>query len=276
MKTNASAAVPRETVKGGRMTERESIVARAAARIGVALLAVAAALLGPAVVPAVAAPPPRVVTLSFDDGRASQGVVDGLLASRHLHGTFFIITRSVNTGADPESLSWGQIHRLARDGNEIGGHTRTHPHLPTLSPSAQADEICGGRRDLLAQGFHPVSFAYPYGEYDATSEAVVARCYAGGRAAQGGVETVPPADRYAIRTLQNVTTADTPASLEAQTWAARPGQWLNYVFHDIGGPTEFNDEYRITTKDFVAFLDWVRHQRDAGRIVVRTVGQIVA
>jgi peptidoglycan/xylan/chitin deacetylase (PgdA/CDA1 family) len=252
-------------------------VAPRRARIGVALLAAASALLGPRVAPAGAASsPPRIVTLSFDDGRASQAAAGPLLASRHLHSTFFIITRSVNTGDDPDSLTWAQIHRFARAGNEIAGHTRTHPHLPTLSRAGQVDEICGGRRDLVAQGFHPVSFAYPYGEYDGTSEDVVRQCgYANGRAAQGGVETVPPADRYAIRTLENVTTSDTPASLEAQTWAAKPGQWLNYVFHDIGGPTEFNDEYRMTTKDFTAFLDWVRHQRDAGRIVVPTVGRMV-
>jgi len=276
MKTNASTTVAGETLKGGRMTGRESIVALRGARIGVALLAVASALLGPGAVPVGAAAPPRIVTLSFDDGRASQGVVDGLLRPRHLRGTFFIISRSVNTGDDPDSLSWDQIRRLARDGDEIGGHTRTHPHLPTLSRAAQVDEICGGRRDLMAQGFRPVSFAYPYGEYDATTEGVVRQCgYGNGRAAQGGVEDVPAADRFAVRTLENVTMADTPASLEAQTWAAKPGQWLNYVFHDIGGPTAFNDEYRITAKDFTTFLDWVRHQRDAGRIVVRTVGQMV-
>jgi peptidoglycan/xylan/chitin deacetylase (PgdA/CDA1 family) len=248
-----------------------------AARIAVAVLAAASALLAPGAVPVGAASaPPRIVTLSFDDGRASQGVVDGLLAPRRLHGTFFIISRSVNTGDDPDSLSWAQIHRLARHGDEIGGHTRTHPHLPTLSRAAQIDEICGGRRDLQAQGFHPVSFAYPYGEYDATSESVVRQCgYADGRGAFGGVETVPPADRYAIRTPENVTTADTPASLEARTWAAKPGQWINYVFHDIGGPTAFADEYRMSTADFTRFLDWVRHQRDAGRIAVRTVGQVM-
>lgn len=247
-----------------------------AGRIGIVLLAAASALLGPGVVPVSAtSTPPRIVSLSFDDGRASQAVADGLLASRHLHGTFFIISRSVNHGDDPDSLSWGQIHRLAREGNEIGGHTRTHPHLPTLSRAGQTDEICGGRRDLLAQGFDPVSFAYPYGEYDTTSEEVVRHCgFADGRAANGGVETVPPVDRYAVRTLENVTTSDTPASLEAQTWAAPPGQWLNYVFHDIGEPTDFADEYRITTKDFTTFLDWVRRQRDAGRIVVPTIGDV--
>jgi peptidoglycan/xylan/chitin deacetylase (PgdA/CDA1 family) len=245
-------------------------------RVAVGLLA-GLALWSTGSVPVSAAPaPPRVVSLSFDDGRASQSVVGGLLAARHLEGTFFIISRAVNTGNDPESLTWTQIQQLARAGNEIGGHTRTHPHLPKLSPAAQTTEICGGRQDLIAQGYHPVSFAYPYGEYTKTTEDVVRSCgYADGRAANGGVETIPPKDRYAIRTLHNVTVSDTAAELEAATMAAKPGQWLNWVFHDIGGPTVFADPYRMPTKDFTAFLDWLAHQRDAGTVVVRTVGDVM-
>ena len=259
------------------------VVAARASRTGLALLAVVLVVSWLGVVraatatAAAAGPPPRVVSLSFDDGRVSQGVADGLLAARRLHGTFFVISRSVNTGNDPESLTWAQLHRLARHGNEIAGHTRTHPHLPTLSRPVQVAEICGGRRDLMAHGFHPVSFAYPYGEYDATSEAVVRSCgFGNGRAAQGGPETIPPPDRYAIRTLEMVTVSDTAATLEAEATAAKPGQWLNYVFHDIGGPTEFDDQYRIGTKDFIAFLDWLRRQRDSGAIVVRTVGDVLS
>src|SRR5689334_21589982 len=63
----------------------------------------------------------RIVSLSFDDERVSQGVVGDLLAARHLQGTFFIISRSVNTGNDPESMTGAPIHRLAVQGNEIGG-----------------------------------------------------------------------------------------------------------------------------------------------------------
>ena len=263
------------------------VVAARASRAGIVVLAMGLAVTGLGALRATSAAArparttagsaPRVVSLSFDDGRVSQRVVDGLLARRHLKGTFYVISQSVDTGNDPESLTWAQIHRLARHGDEIAGHTRTHPHLPTLPRAAQIDEICGGRRDLMAQGFRPVSFAYPYGEYDATTEAVVRSCgYANGRAARGGVETIPPRDRYAIRTLESVTVSDTAAALEAETTAAKPGQWLNYVFHDIGGPTEFHDQYRIDRKDFIAFLDWLGRQRDSGAVVVRTIGDVLS
>ncbi|HTC81700.1 MAG TPA: polysaccharide deacetylase family protein [Acidimicrobiia bacterium] len=247
---------------------------RCRAAIGLLVAALAGTGLGAA--PVAAAAPPRVVSLSFDDERVSQAVVGGLLSSRRLHGTFFVISRAVDTGNDPESLTWAQLSRLAHAGNEIAGHTRTHPHLPTLSRPKQVDEICGSRRDLVAAGFRPVSFAYPYGEYDATTEQVVRQCgYASGRAAWGGTETIPPADRYAVRTPQNVTDSDTVAGLEAETTTAKPGEWLNYVFHDIGDPYPDGDQYRIQTKDFTAFLDWLAHERDAGAVVVRTIGAVL-
>ena len=246
---------------------------RCRAAIGLLVAALAGTGLGAA--PVAAAAPPRVVSLSFDDERVSQAVVGGLLPSRRLHGTFFMISRAVDTGNDPESLTWAQLSRLAHAGNEIAGHTRTHPHLPTLSRPKQVDEICGSRRDLVAAGFRPVSFAYPYGEYDATTEQVVRQCgYASGRAAWGGTETIPPADRYAVRTLRNVVASDTVAKLESEVTAARPGQWLTFVFHDIGPPTAGGDEYRLATKDFAALLDWLGRQRRSGTVAVRTIGDV--
>jgi peptidoglycan/xylan/chitin deacetylase (PgdA/CDA1 family) len=239
-----------------------------------AWISVAAVLL--AVTPAAATgqPAPKIVSLTFDDGRVSQGIADGLLALHRMHGTFYIITQAVNAGgAHPESLTWGQIHRLARDGNEIAAHTRTHPDLPTLSATAQSEEICGSRRDLARQGFRAVSFAYPYGDYDVATEHVVQHCgFANGRGAWGGPETNPPADRYGLRTLANVTDAGGAADLEAQITNAAPGRWIQCVFHDIGDTYPGGDQYRMRMAAFSAFLDWLGRQRQAGTVVIKTIG----
>ena len=221
---------------------------------------------------------PRVVSLTFDDERASQGVVGGLLASHRMNGTFYIITRAVQTGNQhTESLTWDQIRQLASDGNEIGGHTQTHPHLPTLSEARQREEICGSRQDLLNRGFDPTSFAYPYGEYTATTEQIVPGCgYASGRTVSDAPETIPPADRYATRAVDSVTDKDQIKDLEGDVTKAPPGAWLQFVFHDIGQPYRGGDQYRITVEHFAAFLDWLGRQRDAGTVVIKTVGSIVA
>jgi peptidoglycan/xylan/chitin deacetylase (PgdA/CDA1 family) len=61
-------------------------------------------------------------------------------------------------------LSWADVVRLAADGLDFGGHTRTHPVL-TRVPLQQAEtEICGSReRVAKALGRPPVAFAYPNG-----------------------------------------------------------------------------------------------------------------
>jgi len=247
--------------------------------VAVALVATVLACAGPGATPvgaAGSAAPTKVVSLTFDDGRVSQAAVDGLLVSHRMNGTFYIITGAVNTGGDnPESLTWAQIHRLAHHGNEIGAHTRTHPDLPTLSTAAQVREICGSGLDLSAHRLHATSFAYPYGDFTTTTERIVRHCgFASGRAAWGGAENIPPADPYALRTLATVTDTDTVAALEARVTTAKPGQWLQYVFHDIGDAAQDGDGYRISTGDFTALLDWLGRQRDHGTVVIRTVGSV--
>jgi len=243
---------------------------------GLAAAATAALMSDPAVA-ASASTTPTVVSLTFDDERASQGVVGRLLAEHHMQGTFYIISRRVNVdGMNPKTLTWAQIHELAQQGNEIGAHTQTHPHLSTLAPAAQKTQICGSARDLLAQGFHVLSFAYPYGQYTQTTESIVKGCgFASGRSAWGGAETVPPADRYGLRTLASAGASTSLAALESEVTHATGGQWLQYVFHDIGDPYPGGDQYRISTADFTAFLDWLERQRRQGTIVIKTVGAVL-
>src|SRR6266849_5367703 len=103
-----------------------------ACRLGVGVVSAALASVGLLGVAPVGAVPsgaaPRIVSLTFDDGRVSQGVVDGLLASHGLHGTFYIITHAVDSGGDhPESLTWAHFFFKPKTAYEIAGHTRTHP-----------------------------------------------------------------------------------------------------------------------------------------------------
>lgn len=50
---------------------------------------------------------------------------------------------------------------------EFGGHTVSHPTLPSLSPKRRREEIEGCRQELTRLiGTPPAGFAYPYGEFD--------------------------------------------------------------------------------------------------------------
>ena len=100
---------------------------------------------------------------------------------------------------------------LFNAGNEIAGHTVDHANLKPLTAAEAEHQVCDDRNTLLAQGFAAESFAYPFGSFDTTSEAVVHYCgynsgrgVAGHREAAGPFgETIPPADAYATRTPPN-------------------------------------------------------------------------
>ena len=57
---------------------------------------------------------------------------------------------------------------------EIGGHTATHPSLPTLDPAEQEEEIVFGSRYLEATLGMPIrTFAYPFGDWGPATRDIV-------------------------------------------------------------------------------------------------------
>jgi peptidoglycan/xylan/chitin deacetylase (PgdA/CDA1 family) len=234
-------------------------------------------LLSMSAVPAAAE---TTVSLSFDDGTADQLAGEQILTQHGLHGTFFIIPPRIG---EPGYMTWSQVASVYADGDEIGGHTLTHPDLTTLSADQQRSEICGARQDLLARGYPQVSFAYPFGHYDPSSEGVVAECgYASGRASGGladsPAESIPPLNRWAIRTRNSVTGADTVDALERSVFDAEAvgDGWLNIVFHAFCDPSSDPacPRFHMTPSDFDAFLDWLQ-PRDLIGTRVKTIGEVM-
>jgi peptidoglycan/xylan/chitin deacetylase (PgdA/CDA1 family) len=220
------------------------------------------------------------VSLSFDDGWADQMAAKQILADHGLHGTFFVITGRVGT---PGHMGWDQVGAVYASGNEIGGHTVTHPDLTTLSPAQQQAEICGGRQGLLARGYPQLSFAYPQGRPNSTSEDLVEQCgYASARGVGGltesWAESIPPLNRWVIRTRDSVDDADTAITLEEWVLDAEAvsGGWLNLVFHHICDPISDPacPDAHMTPSDLNAFLDWLA-PREAIGTEVRTIGEVI-
>jgi peptidoglycan/xylan/chitin deacetylase (PgdA/CDA1 family) len=64
-------------------------------------------------------------------------------------------------------MSWEEIGGLAEAGWEVGSHTRSHPHLTTLTDPNLADELEGSRDELQERLGRPCrTIAYPYGDHD--------------------------------------------------------------------------------------------------------------
>ena len=120
-------------------------------------------------------------------------------------------------------MTWAQLTSLNNAGNEIAGHTLDEYNLKGCTDQGTCtNEVCQDRQNLVNHGFYPVSFAYPFGAYDANAESIVKGCgYTSGRAA-GGIdvsgdgagpvyaETLPPKDIFATRTVYDPPSGNPP------------------------------------------------------------------
>jgi hypothetical protein len=243
-----------------------------------------------------------VVSLTFDDGWDTQQTATSMLAAHGLTGTFYV--NSANIG-QPGYLGWGQLATMNAAGNEIGGHTLTHPDLTTLTSTQAQHEICDDRTAILNHGFVAPDFAYPFGAYDANTgggtldvSSIVASCgYSSGRGAFGlhnitatndtrpYATSIPPPNLRKILTPCCINHASfggstpTAAALESYVQHAQfevspnPG-WVAFFFHRIcdncGGDSPAP---AISPNELDAFLDWL--QSGSSGAVVKTVAQVI-
>ncbi len=241
------------------------------------------------------------VSLTFDDGRASQVNAGPILEAYGVQGTFYII--SGDLGSDPYYMSLDQAYGLAAAGNEIGGHTRTHPDLTQLPESAAAEDICGDQQQLQSWGFPAVSFAYPFGATNPAVEAIVSSCKERGYSVSadyssarivGGLqcpgcdvaESLPPQDAFSIRTAgdgpKNSTTLDDLKSMVIQAEAT--GGWLVIPFHSVcsapgtapvpGDASDCGGLYSTSYDDLDQFVQWLSGRSGSGT-TIKTVGEVM-
>jgi peptidoglycan/xylan/chitin deacetylase (PgdA/CDA1 family) len=223
-------------------------------------------------------PRPTVVSLTFDDGSATQYDARSILASHGMHGTFFI--NSPLLGSDPTYMTWSQINDLSADGNEIGGHTANHVRLTQVDSDEAARQICYDRNLLLNHGVAATDFAYPYGAFNASIESIAQSCgYNSARGAESVgntcpptcAETIPPKDLYATRVVGNGT--DSLSTLENKVISAEQNGsgWVQVVIHNVCNGCNSD---AMSPATLSSFLDWLQ-PRAANGTVVKTVQQVI-
>jgi peptidoglycan/xylan/chitin deacetylase (PgdA/CDA1 family) len=222
-----------------------------------------------------------VVSLTFDDGQATQYQVRKPLRKHRMRGTFYVNSGSVCTAwcESAWDMSWRQLAALARDGNEIGGHTLDHVDLtrPDIPRSEKRRQVCADRHELAERGFHPVSFAYPYGRHGATAESLVRKCgYTSARGAAKSavaVESIPPRHPYGMSAEGHSGEIDLgEMQAEVRDAEAVRGGWVQLAFHGIC-PTRCGDGW-VKPRTFRALLDWLVKRRARGT-VVQTVRAVI-
>jgi peptidoglycan/xylan/chitin deacetylase (PgdA/CDA1 family) len=116
------------------------------------------------------------VSITFDDGYAENcDFALPLLLSRQIPCTYFVASQFAISGEPfPHDVAAGnplppntieQLRALADNGIEIGGHTRTHADLGSITDRDRLrDEVVGSRQDLEdTVGCAIRYFAFPYG-----------------------------------------------------------------------------------------------------------------
>ncbi|WP_425864859.1 polysaccharide deacetylase family protein [Arthrobacter sp. TWP1-1] len=233
------------------------------------------------IIPAQAAAPKTIISLTFDDGNADQAAAEKVLKASGLVGTFYITTSWVG---DAGYLTQADLHSFVADGNEIGGHSVTHPDLTTLSSAAATAEICNSRTTLQSWGFAVESFAYPFAAENASVEQNVKSCNYSSARGLGDLhspascsdcafaETLPPADPMIIKAPDQVDSTWTLKNLQdSVTNAETTGGWVQLTFHRIavgGDPT-----LTITPTLFQQFVTWLAARTANGTTSVQTVAQ---
>jgi peptidoglycan/xylan/chitin deacetylase (PgdA/CDA1 family) len=203
--------------------------------------------------------PQGMVTLVFDDGRASQFTnARPILDAAGLKSTFAIITQPehVRDASIKTLMTWAEITTLRNEGNEIAAHSRAHRDLTTLSlPDAQR-EIGGSYQDLVTRGLTPKVFVYPYGGANSTVERLVRNTgFIGARGSYFGLDGVS-ADRF---NLHDILVGKTTPTAKIERWidqAKADKRWLILELHDVlphGG-----DEYSITPRKLLNLVTFIR------------------
>lgn len=130
------------------------------------------------------------VALTFDDGFVNfKDEAAPRLREYGFPVTLFVVagrvgqTNSWDDGPDRVSpalplLDWPSLIQLQEQGISLGAHSVTHRSLSVLS-SAEIEEEVQGCADLIERntGHKPSGFAYPYGERNAESSAIVSRTF---------------------------------------------------------------------------------------------------
>ena len=229
-----------------------------------------------------AATPKTIVSLTFDDGNDDQFAAAQVMMAHGLVGTFFITTSWIGL---PTYLTQANLHSMAADGNEIGGHTVTHPDLTTLSTAAATAEVCNGRTTLAGWGFTVTDFAYPFAAENAAVEQVVKNCgYTSARnlgdirspascPACPYAEAIPPANPYNMAAPDEVDSTWTLQNLQGLVTNAEThgGGWVQLTLHHIAVGTD--PTLTISPTLFDQFAAWLAARTATGTTVVQTVAQ---
>lgn len=225
--------------------------------------------------------PSAKISFTFDDGLASAYTQAApTLAKYGLTGTNYVtpgcvgMTTAPNTchaNTDNKYMSWDQVLALKSTyGWEIGSHSETHPYLATsdaadgqpavLTQAQVIAELTQSKADLAAHGIEATDFSTPYGDYNNSTLAQIAKVYASHRGFADVNANGWPYNDYLINDFQvqgPVTVAQVKAKIDE---AITNKTWLVLTFHELmaTGASSNNDDYQYATSKLDQIAAYVK------------------
>jgi peptidoglycan/xylan/chitin deacetylase (PgdA/CDA1 family) len=274
------------------MTGIRASLARGRARLVAigAVGAMATALLSPtAAYAAVDNPAPGpLVSFTFDDGALSALTQAAPTLQKYgLTGTNYVPTGCVGMTTVPNTcradtdvpyMTWAQIQQLQNTyGWEIGSHTVTHQCLVSVGNDCQATkltpaqvdaELANSKAALAANGINATAFAPPYGDYDMTVVAQIAKYYTSMRGFADTGNNIWPLGDYLLRNIPVQERTTTVATLKAKVDEAITNKtWAVFTFHDIRpNPSQTPDDDQYGTAELDQLAAYVQTKVAAGLI----------
>lgn len=214
-----------------------------------------------------------LVSLTFDDGDADNFTLAPLLQQYGVRATFYIPSGLVGR---PGYMTWDQLKALQAGGSEIGGHSLDHIKLQGLDTTRLKHEICDDRQNLIDHGFAPVSFAYPFGNYDDSVQAMLKDCgYRGARTVRDGPQWFPVTNPYLVKALPYIVSDTDLGKLQRYINGSRKegADWVVLIFHHV---CDSCDYFAVHPDVMDKFIPWLARQQSLGALKVVTFGDALA
>jgi peptidoglycan/xylan/chitin deacetylase (PgdA/CDA1 family) len=252
---------------------------------------------------AVMSPPPfaagGIVCFTYDDSYRSQYAIANAHLARHgFTGTAYTITSNVQAGdaGDARYLTTAMLRQLRRDGWEIGLHTDTVTdhhrafaggrNLVTgirygTDPLSSAELTLDVDRNLawltgngLVDGV--LGHCYPQGRFDVAVQRQLATRVSYARAMTGdtsGMETVPPADPYAIRAYTLNSRSAMPGLRTIVDGVAAHGGLAVFCAHDLRNTPVDQTQCAVTVHQ--SLVDYVATKKSLKVMPLGTVMRLL-
>jgi peptidoglycan/xylan/chitin deacetylase (PgdA/CDA1 family) len=157
--------------------------------------------------------PARPVVITFDDGFADfHRHALPVLCRYGLTATLYLVTGEIGGTSrwlaregegDRPMLSWTQVREVAAAGIECGAHSVSHPKLDALPRRSAAIEVRWSKETLEDRLGRPcLTFAYPYGFYDAAVRRLVRQAGFASACAVRFCLSGPTDDLFGLRRLK--------------------------------------------------------------------------